>query len=146
ALGKEVGEIDSAALNDPHQLFELREQLGDTEQLRSDQRALVLTGVAIADEELRAFQAEVRVDLLHRMIVQHILDLLLSRDLIERRLGDVNSAGLDQLLHVAEEKRQKQSPDMRSVDVGICHNDDLAVAALFEIEILPKAAAQRADD
>ena len=72
--------------------------------------------------------------------------LAFSRDQIKGRLGDVDAAGADQLLHVAEEEGQQQSSDVAAVDVGVGHDDDFAVAAFFQIEFLADAAAQGADD
>ena len=53
---------------------------------------------------------------------------------------------LDQLAHVAEEKRQQQRADMRAVDVGVGHDDDLVVSQLADVEIFADAAAERLDD
>ena len=64
--------------------------------------------------------------------------------LIERRLRDVDVAALDQLRHVAEEERQQQRADVRAVDVGVGHQDDLAVAQLGGIEVVLADAACRA--
>ena len=55
-------------------------------------------------------------------------------------------SALDQLRHMAEEERQQQRADVRSVHVGVGHQDDLAVAQLGRIEVvLADAAAQRRD-
>ena len=48
-----------------------------------------------------------------------------------------------QLAHMAEEKCQQQYTYMRTVDIGIRHDDYLAVAELGDIEILSYAAAER---
>ena len=53
---------------------------------------------------------------------------------------------LDQLPHVAEEEGEEKYPDVRAVDVGIGHDDDLAVSQLGDVEILSYAAAERLDD
>ena len=54
-------------------------------------------------------------------------------------------AVLDQRTHEAEEERQKQGADMAAVDIGIGHEDDLAVAQLCEIEIVAEARAEGGD-
>ena len=55
-------------------------------------------------------------------------------------------AVLDDLPHLAEEERQQQSPDMRAVDVGVGHDDDLVIAQLLDIEIVaPDPRAERRD-
>ena len=78
-----------------------------------------------------------------------VLDVLLEAallDLVERRLGDVDVVALDQLRHVAEEEGQQQGADVRAVDVGVGHEDDLAVADLGGIEVVfADAAAERGD-
>ena len=49
---------------------------------------------------------------------------------------------LDQRLHVSEEEGEQQNLNVRAVDVGICHDDDFAVAQLFHIEAVADAAAE----
>ena len=66
------------------------------------------------------------------------------------RLRDVQEARLDQRAHVTEEKRQKQGPDVASVDIGVGHDDDLVVSRLVDFHfIISDPAAdggdQRAD-
>src|SRR5258708_2684809 len=41
----------------------------------------------------------------------------------------------DDLAHVAEEEREDQRTDMRAVDVGVRHDDDLVVAQLGDVEV-----------
>ena len=78
-----------------------------------------------------------------------VLDVLLEfalLDAIERRLRDVYVPLLDQLFHVAEEKCEQKGADVRSVDVGIGHQDDLAVTQLGDVEIIfADAGAERGD-
>ena len=67
-------------------------------------------------------------------------------DLVERRLGDEDMAALDQFPHLAEEKGEQQSADMRAVHVRIGHDDDLVVAQLVGVEVLAAdAGAERRD-
>ena len=80
--------------------------------------------------------------LLVRVGIAHVLALFV---LEKRRLGDVDVAVLDQRAHEAEEEGQKQGADVRAVDVGIGHQDDLAVAQLFEVEVVAEARAKRGD-
>src|SRR5690606_40133522 len=47
---------------------------------------------------------------------------------------------------VAEEQRDQQRADVCAVDVGVGHEDDLAVAALLEVEAAPAACAENLDD
>ena len=66
---------------------------------------------------------------------------------IERRLRDVDVAALDQLAHVAEEKREQQRADMAAVHVRVGHQNHFVVAQLAGVEIvLADAGAKRRDD
>jgi hypothetical protein len=50
------------------------------------------------------------------------------RQPVERRHGEIEVAGFDQLRHLAEEEGDEQRGDMGAVDVGVGHDDDLVVA------------------
>ena len=52
-------------------------------------------------------------------IVLDVLLLFAALHLVERRLGDVDVAVLDELGHLTVEERQQQRADMASVDVRI---------------------------
>ena len=66
---------------------------------------------------------------------------------IERRLGDIDVSALDQLAHVAEEKRQQQRADVAAVDVRVGHQNHFVVAELVGVEIVfADAGAKRGDD
>ena len=81
------------------------------------------------------------------VLVADIAVHLAALDAIQRRLGDVDVAALDQFLHVAEEKREQQGADVAAVDVGVGHQDNFVVAKLGGVEIvLADARAQRGDD
>ena len=63
-----------------------------------------------------------------------VLEVLLggaALHLVERRLGDEDVAAVDQFAHLPEEEGEQQGADVRAVDVGIRHDDDLVVAAAF---------------
>ena len=51
-------------------------------------------------------------------------------------------AFLDQIGHLAIKKRQKQSANVRTVDVGIRHDNDRVVAKLCGVIIFFNAGAQ----
>jgi len=76
-------------------------------------------------------------------VVVDVALLLLALDLVERRLGDVDEAALDQLRHLPVEERQQQRADVRAVHVGVGHDDDLVVARLLDVELV--VADARAD-
>ncbi len=49
----------------------------------------------------------------------------------QRRLGDVEEAGLDQRTHMPEEECQQQGTDMAAINIGICHDNDFVIARLI---------------
>ena len=61
---------------------------------------------------------------------------LAARDFVERRLRDVDMAHFDEFMHLPVEERQQQRADVRAVDVGVGHDDDLVVAKLVELELI----------
>src|SRR3546814_13840155 len=54
-------------------------------------------------------------------------------------------AVLDDLGHLAIEEGQEQRADMRAVDVGVGHDDDLVIAQLVDREFVADAGAERLD-
>jgi hypothetical protein len=58
----------------------------------------------------------------------------------------VDVSRIDDLRHVAEEERQQQRLDMRTVDIGISHRDDLVIPALRDVEVVSDTGADRGDD
>ena len=82
-----------------------------------------------------------------RPLVLQIRMRLAARDFVERRLRDVDVALFDELRHLPVEERQQQRADVRAVDVGVGHDDDLVIAKLVELEfVAPDAGTQRRDD
>ena len=66
---------------------------------------------------------------------------------VERRLGDVNVAFLDQFAHMAEEKREQQRANVAAVHVCVGHQNHFVVAQLAGIEIVfADAGTERRDD
>ena len=80
------------------------------------------------------FRAEFNQDFVQPRVVIHILDPLLARNLVQGRLGDIDKTVLHKRGHLPVEKRQQQRADVRSVHVGIGHDDDLVVAELLDGE------------
>jgi len=66
-------------------------------------------------------------------------------ELVERGLGDVDEAGLDQLGHLAEQERQREGADVRAVDISVRHEDDLVVAGVLDVELLADTRSERGD-
>ncbi len=63
-------------------------------------------------------------------------------DLVQRRLGDVDVAALDQVRHLAVEEGQQQGADVGAVHVRVGHDDDAVVAQLVGVEIVAAALAR----
>ncbi len=69
---------------------------------------------------------------LHQLVLMRVVagigDLAALAQAIERRLRQEEMAVLDQLRHFAIEEGHQQRGDMRAVDIGVGHDDDLVVA------------------
>ena len=108
-----------------------------------------LVGVHFA-EALVALNFVPGLELRHKavafLVAVGVKVLLVFRQTEKRRLRKVDVPFLDERLHEAEEKREKQRADMRAVDIGIGHDDNFSVAKLREIKIFADAAAERRHD
>src|SRR5690625_389838 len=72
--------------------------------------------------------------------------LVAAFDLMQRRLRDMDVAALDQLRHLPIKEGQQQGADVRTVHVGVGHDDDSVVTQLVRIElVLSYATAQGGD-
>ncbi len=69
----------------------------------------------------------------HLFVGLDVADFAALLDFEERRLSDVDAAVLDQLAEVAENERQQQRANVAAVDVGIGHQNELAIATLLDI-------------
>src|SRR5713226_8113833 len=79
--------------------------------------------------------------------VADVAERLALLDQIERRLGDVNVAALDELVHLAVEEGEQERADVGAVHVGVRHDDDLAVAKPRDVEVvLADSRAERGDE
>src|ERR1700694_873342 len=74
-----------------------------------------------------------------------VRDLFAARDLVQRRLRDVEVLSDDHLNHVAEEKGEQQRADVRTIDVSIGHDDDVVVAQFIDVELLANPGSERGD-
>ena len=100
---------------------------------------------AVARLEDGVGQAGVEQLGLHLLFGLHVVGFLLVPHAEQRRLGHVDVAAFDQVVHLAVEEGQQQRADVRAVDVGVGHDDDLAVAALGEVHFLADARADGRD-
>ncbi len=110
-----------------------------------DHAGQIGAGDLLADRQAqhRAVDAHFDKVVLKRGLILEVDLGLAARDLVKRRLGDVEIAALDQRRHLAEEEGQQQRADMRAVDIGVGHDDDLVIAQFREVEfVAPDAGAQ----
>jgi hypothetical protein len=108
-------------------------------------------GAGLAGLEPRVLQRDPHQVGVELVAVLQVLLVLAELHLVERRLGDVDVAALDQLGHLPEQEGQQQRPDVRAVDVGVGHDDDPVVAQLGDVEVvaagaLADAGAERGDE
>ena len=69
--------------------------------------------------------------------------MALQGNLVERRLGNVDGPSLMSCT-IWRKKRQEQGADVRAVDVGVGHDDDLAVAEFLAVKLLGAMCRPRA--
>ena len=75
-----------------------------------------------------------------------VLLAVLAADAVEGRLGEIDVVLADEFGHVAEEEGEEQRADVGAVDIGIGHDDDLAVAALGDVELFGANACADGED
>src|SRR5256885_2401051 len=74
-----------------------------------------------------------------------VTDLFPASDLVERRLCDIEVLPDDHLRHVAEEEGQQQRPDVRSIDVGVSHQNYMVISQFIDVKFLADAGTKRGD-
>ena len=68
----------------------------------------------------------------------------LAANFIKRRLRNIEMTALDNFRHLPIEESQKQSANMRPVNISIGHDDDFVIAQFLDIKIFaPNARAER---
>src|SRR3989344_884153 len=75
-----------------------------------------------------------------------VADVLCAGDAVERRLGDVEVSGGDELEEVAVEEGEQQGADVRAVHVGVGHDDDAVVAQGGDVELLTDVGSHGDDE
>jgi len=123
--------VDALAFDGFRNLLELSQQIQDAQHVLGREDFLVFQ--ALQDHVFRAEFQEFARQVFLRV---HIFLALLASDFVQRRLREIDVALLDDLGHLAVEKGQEQGADMRSVHVGIGHDDDLVVADLLDVELV----------
>ena len=132
-------QADAAALQGQQRFFQRGQRAAEPLHL------LALDRAAVARLEDGVGQAGVEQLGLHLLFGLHVVDFLLVPHAEQRRLGHVDVAAFDQVVHLAVEERQQQRADVRAVDVGVGHDDDLAVAAFGEVHFVADARADGRD-
>ena len=81
-----------------------------------------------------------------RLVVEVLGRFLLAvrNRLVERRHRHVDMSLADEVRHEAVQEGQQQGVDVRAVDVGIRHQDDLVVAQLRDVEVVAVALGEAA--
>ena len=81
-----------------------------------------------------------------RLVVEVLRCLLLTvRDrLVERRHRYIHMSLTDEVRHEAVQEGQQQGVDVRTIDIGIGHQDDLVVAQLRDVEVVAVALGEAA--
>ena len=108
--------------------------------LRIECRLPKLFGIHLA-ESLITLQSEAsRVGLSiffqSGVIIQIFFFAFFGHRLVKRRHGKIHMTFKNKLRHKTIEQGQKQCGNMRTVHIGICHNDDLVVSQLTDIKII----------
>ena len=133
-------QADAAALERDERVFQRGQRAGTAWPSRSPSIC-----AAVARLEHGFAQAELEQLGLHLLFGLHVVGVFLVLHAEQRRLGDVDIAPCDQLVHLPIEEREQQRADVRAVDVGVGHDHDLAVAALGQVGLFADARADGRD-
>src|SRR6185295_3351923 len=82
----------------------------------------------------------------HQALIFYVLLFLAALNLKQWRLGDVDVAALNQLGHLAIEESKQQGSDVRTVDVGVGHQDYLVIAEFGSVKIFLANAGSEGGD
>ena len=96
---------------------------------------------AFVGMKLRALQGHVQQILVQLQIVLDVGFLLALFHLVQRRLGNIDMAPLDEFRHLPVEEGEQQGANMGAIHVRIRHDDDAVVTQLVRIEFLPADTA-----
>ena len=102
--------------------------------------------LAGAKSQNSAFDAHPHKVVFQRRLILQVNLGLAARHFVKRRLRDIQVTAVDHLRHLAEEEGQQQRADMRAIDIGVGHDDDLVVAQLPDVEFIPPDAGAKGGD
>ena len=141
---EEIGEQDAASLGHGREFFEPFEATEDSPGFVSFELGSH-AAVIIPDHEGRMFHRLVHEHVIHPTVIEDIGRFLAAGQLVERGLRDVHMAAAYELGHLPEEKRQQQSADVRTVHIGVGHDDNSTVPKFADVEIFADTTLQRLD-
>ena len=84
--------------------------------------------------DLHFIRTDADEDFVQLRIVIDIFLALLAFDQVKGRLGNVDFALFNKFHHVPAEKSEQKRANVRTIDIGICHNNDATIAKLLDIE------------
>ena len=93
-----------------------------------------------------AIQRDRDLVLIHRFVVFNVLFLLAFLHFVQRRLGNVDVATLNDFRHLTIEEGQQQRTNVRAVDVRIGHDDDAVIAQFVRVVLIAADAAAKGGD
>ena len=102
----------------------------------SPQRLAGQLRASLLHAEANVLGAELDEMTAHCLVVLKVAHLLALAKLVERGLRDVEIALLDQLRHLSIEERQQQSTNVRSIYIGVGHDDHVMVAKFVDVEVV----------
>ena len=131
----------------------LGDETGDPRQLRRGLRIIVkearrLTGMV---EELLEFSKmqdgrfTLQVEEMDLRIIISIPDFFVLFDFVQWRLSQIYISLLDQFRHKSVKECQKQRRNMRAINIGIGHDDDLVITQLADIKVLVDSGTKGCD-
>ena len=103
--------------------------------------------IFVLDDERDALHPQLRKFLIKSSIIDEIFYLLPLLHLIERGLSDIDSAFLYERPHVAKKEGHQQCPNVRTIHIGVRHDNNLPIPSLADVEVvLANPASYRGDD
>ena len=116
------------------QLFKERKIFRQIAEEFGERAPLQALALAVGDEQVLGGAAHHLARKL--LLIPDVFLRLALLQTVERRLRNVDMSPLNELLHLPEKEGQQQRADVRSIHVGVGHEDDLAVAELGDIEVV----------
>ena len=97
--------------------------------------------IGAAREDAGVFECNAQQEAVQRSRVFEVQLFLAGLDLVQRRLGNVNMAPLHELRHLTVKEGEQQCANVRTVNVGVGHDDDTVVSQFGNVEVVVAGAA-----